>query len=82
MLLPTKHLSPARSLLGVGASILSILTQDSSPGELWNHYRETARIGRVGDISYNWFLLALSFLYATSQIDITGGLLVRTNNND
>ena len=77
MLLPTKYLSPDRCILGVGSHILALLTQDATTGELWTRYRVAAKSGHARDVSYDWFLLGLAFLYATDQIQLDGKVLFR-----
>ena len=75
MLLPTKHLSPARSILGVGAHIMAALDRDVTVGEAWEAARRSGPAS--SNVSYEWFLVALSFLYATGQISYSGLLISR-----
>lgn len=76
MILPAKHLPHDRALLDVGAEILVQLEEKRTVSELWERVR-VARSGRVGlgPLSFDWFVLALSFLYAVSALDLTSGVI-------
>jgi hypothetical protein len=74
MILPAKHLPPERSLSGIGAAIIEQLNAPQSVSETWvrvsREYADRA-------ITFDWFVLALSWLYAISAIDYSDGLLSR-----
>lgn len=77
MILPSKHLSPARALIKVGAEVLSQLDQPSSISELWDRVRR-ARGGLSSGsapLSFDWFVLCLSFLHSIRAIDWSDGLI-------
>lgn len=72
MILPTKHISPQNSLLGVGAIVLRNLRGELSITRLWesvSNYPEIATFER--------FILALDLLYAIGAIEMRNGLLIR-----
>ncbi|MYJ87720.1 MAG: hypothetical protein F4044_08400 [Rhodobacteraceae bacterium] len=75
MILPAKHISSERSLVGIGAVILNEI--DNTPktvSETWIHVRET--ISNLGfPITFDWFVLAISWLYAISALELYEGLL-------
>lgn len=74
MILPAKHLSPDRSLAGIGSDILAQLDEDRSVSELW----ERVRAGRslaASPLSYDWFVLALTMLYAISAVEYSGHIV-------
>lgn len=74
MILPAKHLPPERCLSGLGAVIISQLDEPQSVSETW------VRVGReYGDkhVTFDWFVLALSWLYAVGAIDLVDELLTR-----
>lgn len=74
MILPAKHLRSERSLSGIGAAIIAHLDRPQSVSETW------VRVSRTyGDraLTFDWFVLALSWLYAVSAIDYADGMLVR-----
>jgi len=80
MILPSKHLPQDRALLTVGAHVLTFLTRPKTVSALWE---ELNRQTRVQDatlprrITYDWFLLALDFLYALGAIELENGLVER-----
>lgn len=72
MILPTKHISLDKSLLGAGALMLSVLTEPSTTTGLWERVKYASEIE-----SYGRFVLTLDFLYAINTIDLVDGLIVR-----
>lgn len=77
MILPSKHLGPNRALLGIGAEILAQLDEDRTGSELWVRVQE-ARGKAGGPLSFDWFVLSLSFLYAIAAVDQRGGVITVT----
>jgi hypothetical protein len=77
MILPTKHLRKDRAVLGVGAEILAQLDGPYTVSELWERVRQ-ARTRKEASmtLTFDWFVLSLSFLYAVAAIDINDGLIV------
>jgi hypothetical protein len=70
MILPGKHLKQNKALLGIGAEIISNLDEPRTVSELW----EQIRIGRENsssNLSFDWFILALTFLYTIGAIDFS-----------
>lgn len=76
MILPSKHLPPSRALVNVGSEILSQLDEPLAVSELWERVR-TARAGRPGEaqLSFDWFVLALTFLHAIFAVEMRDGLV-------
>jgi hypothetical protein len=76
MILPSKHLSQNRALVGVGADIISQLQEPITVSELWDRVRGI-RGARTDEapLSFDWFVLALTFLHAIYVIDINGGTI-------
>jgi hypothetical protein len=74
MILPGKHLQPDRALLGVGAEVLSHLDEERTVSELWERVRG-ARGPAATPLSFDWFLLALTFLYAVAAVDLAEGVI-------
>ena len=76
MILPTKHLRTERSLLGVGAEILSLLTKPMTVSSLWNAMR-TQRSEATSEppIDYRWFVLTLDLLYLIGALELQSGIL-------
>jgi len=80
MILPTKHLEPERSLLGVGADCLRLLDRPKTISRLWDDYK-TLRTGSwLGSsrVTFDWFVLALDFLYCIGAVRSIDGVLQRT----
>ena len=76
MILPAKHLPPERSLVGIGAEILQVLSSAKTVSETWTVVREN-RVETGYPITFDWFVLALSWLYAISVVELSDGLLQR-----
>lgn len=76
MILPSKHLNQSRALVGVGAEILAQLDEPRSVSELWERVRAD-RAGRadVTPITFDWFVLALTFLNAIFAVRFDGGVV-------
>ena len=73
MILPTKHIRPADSLLRVGAVLLGTLSSPKTVTELWDDAREL-----VGIVSFERFVLGLDLLYAMELVTNERGILRRT----
>jgi hypothetical protein len=79
MILPGKHLRHDRALLGVGGEILLQLNEPRTISELWERTRLSRGI-KTTSISFDWFVLGLSFLFAIAAVDYTDGIVrVRTD---
>jgi hypothetical protein len=74
MIVPTKHLPIERSLLGVGADILSILDRPKTISRLWADLK-TLRGQSAHRIPFDWFVLSISMLFSIEAIDINRGRL-------
>ncbi|SFU96776.1 MULTISPECIES: ABC-three component system middle component 6 [unclassified Methylobacterium] len=80
MILPGKHLSPHRAIAGVGAEILAQLDRPRDVTELWERVRMArAKLQASSPITFDWFVLALTFLYAIQAIEDANGLMQITN---
>jgi len=72
MILPTKHVSLDKSLLGAGAFLLSAMGEPATTTGLWERLKHASEIE-----SYGRFVLTLDFLYAINAVDLIDGLIVR-----
>jgi hypothetical protein len=72
MIMPTKHVSPSDSLLGVGGRLLPLLRQPRTVPALWHTARESAAVE-----TYARFILALDLLYLLGAVEFTKGALRR-----
>lgn len=74
MILPGKHLKHDRSLIGIGGEILTVVETEYTVSELWEQV-QVRRSSQESPLSYDWFILSLSFLYAIGAIDYEHGLI-------
>jgi hypothetical protein len=77
VILPGKHISADRSLVVVGGDILAVLPGSSTVSEIWDAVRAArASRTRATPLTYDWFVLALTFLFAISAVRFEGGRIV------
>ncbi len=72
MILPTKRLSQERALLVLGADILGLLDEPKTISRVWGELRQI-RSQSESPITFDWFVLALDFLYLCNAIDANHG---------
>ncbi len=70
ILLPNKHVSTSRSLVGVGGHLLGKLESSATVNSLWEEVKNNPQVGSFGN-----FVLSLDYLYAIGAIEFDGGLL-------
>lgn len=76
MILPTKHILPDRALLSVGADILRLVGEPKTVSSLWDSIRkQRANAVMSSPIDYEWFILALDFLFIIGAVDYDRGLV-------
>ena len=64
MILPTKHLSPERSIISVSSEVLELIGRRSTVSSIWNSLQEKHKASlRFGDVPFDWFILALDFFF-------------------
>ena len=73
MILPAKHLGADRAILGVGAEILKYLDRPSTVSGLWHRVRTNRQAVEASPLSFDWFVLALDFLYASGAVEYEAG---------
>ena len=73
MVMPTKHTTVARSILGVGATLLAMLDAPRTVSALWDQAKRNPAIG-----SYVRFLLGLDLLFILGAVELRGGRVRRT----
>lgn len=77
MILPGKHISADRSLVVVGGDILAVLGGSATVSEVWEAVRAArASRPRATPLTYDWFVLALTFLFAISAVRLEGDRIV------
>jgi hypothetical protein len=80
MILPTKHVSADRALIGVGAEVLRILKRPMTMSRLWDEVRDRRTVDVPNaPIDYQWFVLSLDFLFLIGAVDFENGLLRRVS---
>ena len=77
MILPTKGIAPDRALLAVGANLLRLLDEPQTISRIWEVVSRE-RAGVRGTISFDWFVLALDFLFAAKAIELVKGRIHRS----
>ena len=79
MILPSKHLSPDRALLTIGARILKRLRQSKTVSALWEELPSQSEKTHHSNssLSYDNFVLALDLLFLIGAIELADGLLKR-----
>lgn len=76
MILPGKHLRKDRALMGIGGEILAQLDEGRTVSELWERVRlARANTPTIAPLTFDWFVLALTFLYAVSALEIAHGVV-------
>ena len=71
MIMPSKHISFAESLLGLGSYILEQLNNPKRIEELWSIYEKVNNTPKYPAYhSFDNFILALDFLYLIGSIEI------------
>ena len=75
MILPTKHLSERRALLSVGAEVLRRLVTPVTVSRLWEEMKSGHGTAPGVRLSFDWFVLALDWLFIVKAIDIKNGLV-------
>jgi hypothetical protein len=72
MILPTKHINPLDSLLGIGALILERLKTTKTVTQLWDEMHDLPQIA-----TFERLVLGLDLLYAMELVELDGGLIRR-----
>lgn len=70
MILPSKHLKTAYSLIWTGGILLQKLKEPKSVGLLWEEVKSDAYLR-----NYQRYVLSLDLLYLLSIIDLEDGLI-------
>lgn len=77
MIVPTKGITPQRSLLAVGAQILQTLDRPTTVSQAWATLRQWRHAhGHHAPVPFWWFVLALDALFALGVVDLENELLV------
>lgn len=79
MLMPTKHIKTENALVGVGAELLGLLDRDKAVSTLFRDLQARRHENELSTIHFDWFMLALDFLYSVGAIRFESGLLKKMN---
>jgi hypothetical protein len=79
MLMPTKHIKTENALIGVGAKVLALLDRDKTVSRLFSDRQEDRRENELSTIHFDWFLLAMDFLFSIGAIRFESGLIKKMN---
>ncbi|ANL39522.1 ABC-three component system middle component 6 [Rhizobium phaseoli] len=75
MILPSKFLPADRALITVGGEVLTVINETPrSVSEVWERV-SADRKTRGQILGFDWFTLALTFLYTVQMIEMSDGLL-------
>lgn len=75
MILPSKFLAAERSLIFIGGEALrEIKDGPRSVSEVWEGVRAAHRASGI-PLGFDWFTLALSFLFTSGMVEMDEGLL-------
>jgi len=76
MLLPTKHINFAESIIGLGSYVLNSLSKPKTVDELWEQYNKDFNAGvYTAKSSFDKLILAVVFLYSIDAIKEKDGVL-------
>lgn len=79
MLMPTKHIKTENALVGVGAEVLNLLDRDKTVSTLFRDVQDWRRENSLATIHFDWFLLALDFLFSVGAVRFEAGALRKLN---
>lgn len=72
MILPTKHIKPLDSLLGIGALVLERLKSAKTVTQLWDEMRDLPQV-----MTFERLVLGLDLLYMMGLVELDGGVIRR-----
>lgn len=79
MLMPTKHIKTENALIGVGGEVLALLDEDKTVSRLFFDLQERRRTNELSTIHFDWFLLAVDFLFCVGAVRFEEGVLKKLN---
>lgn len=75
MILPTKGIPPRKALLAVAGEALRSLDDAKTVSRLWDDFRRNN--DAKGEITFDWFVLALDLLFIMGVVELERGRLQR-----
>lgn len=79
MLMPTKHIKTENALIGVGAELLALLDDGKTASRLFHDLQDERRANDLATIHFDWFLLAVDFLFTIGAVSFESGLIKKMN---
>lgn len=79
MLMPTKHIKTENALVGVGAELLALLDKEKTASRLFHDLQEGRRKNDLATIHFDWFMLAVDFLFTIGAVRFESGLIKKMN---
>ena len=76
MILPTKGILPRKALISIGGEVLRTLDDAQTVSRLWDDFRRSN--DPKGEVTFDWFVLALDLLYILGAIEFDRGRIRRT----
>ncbi len=77
--MPTKHIKTENALIGVGGEVLALLDEDKTVSRLFFDLQERRRSNELSTIHFDWFLLAVDFLFSLGAVRFEEGVLKKLN---
>ncbi len=75
MLMPTKHIKTENALIGVGGEVLALLDRNKTVSRLFHDLQERRQSDGLTTIQFDWFLLAVDFLFSIEAVRFDAGLI-------
>lgn len=72
MIMPTKYIKENEALIGVGATLLGFINENSNISSLWENVKHEESIG-----TYERFVLALDLLFLLGLVDMYRNEIIR-----
>ncbi|NQV38379.1 MAG: hypothetical protein HQ509_10285 [Candidatus Marinimicrobia bacterium] len=80
MILPTKHISQHRSLIGQGGKIIQALQmREHTVSSLWDTIQHDAIDQEA--VTFDWYILSLDLLFAIKVIELEEGIIKTASTN-
>lgn len=77
--MPTKHIKAENALIGVGAEVLAELDREKTVSTLFSDIQERRRELDMATIHFDWFLLAIDFLFTLGAVRFEAGVIKKMN---
>ena len=71
MILPSKTITPERSLIAIGSLVLELLRKSPlTVTSVWTEFHTDESFPQPNPTSFEWFVLSLDMLYALGAIEL------------